>query len=244
MLSCSLNPYIKDLSEKKIPGFPGICYQCEFYEDGYSDLRVRQLLGENLHESLGRAVPKRKSEFVAGRYLARKALTSLGANSTSVGIGDNRMPLWPDSFVGSISHCREFAICAVAKQNNLKGIGIDIENILNEKSAKDIVNSILLEPEHKLVESYSTPNPSVLTLIFSAKESLFKALYPEVGYYFGFDVAQTTAINFQTGKFTLKLVQELTPALPVGIRFEGLFELDNNKVFTVVIMPALTDTNI
>ncbi|RZP95346.1 4'-phosphopantetheinyl transferase superfamily protein [Vibrio vulnificus] len=234
MLSCLVTPFIKNFSEKKIPGFLGICYQCNFCTDGYSDSNVKHFLGENLHESLGRAVAKRKSEFVAGRYLARKALTALGANNTSVEIGANRAPLWPDSFIGSISHSEGFAICAVANRDDLKGIGIDVESFIDVKVAREIVGSVLIDSEYKLVGTYTNPNPVTLTLIFSAKESLFKALYPAVGRYFDFNAAHTKEIDFQTGKFTIELVQELAPTLPVGTRFEGLFELDNNKVFTVI----------
>lgn len=234
VLSCFVTPYIKKLSEKTIAGFPGICYQCNFDTDGYSDSNVKHILGENLHESLGRAVVKRKSEFVAGRYLGRKALLALGANETTVGIGANRAPLWPSPFIGSISHSNEFAICAVAKRNDVKRIGIDIENFLDIKVAKNIVGSVLIESEYKLVGTYTSPNPVIVTLIFSAKESLFKALYPEVGFYFDFEAVQTKVIDFKAGKFTLELVQELGPTLPIGSCFEGIFELGIHQVFTMI----------
>ena len=234
MLSSSITPYIKHLSEKIISGFPGICYQCNFDTDGYSDSNVKQLLGDNLHESLIRAVAKRKSEFVAGRYLARKALIELGSNETMVGIGANRAPIWPDSFIGSITHSKSIAICAVANRYDLKMLGIDVEEFIDVSVVKDIAKNVLLTSEYPFLGSYTTPNPIVFTLIFSAKESLFKALHPHVGRYFDFSAAQTKDINFQTGKFTLELVQELAPSLPVGTTFEGLFEFDNNRVFTVI----------
>lgn len=234
MLSYSVTPYITQLSERKISEFPGICYECNFCTDGYSDSSVKNLLDENLPESLTGAVSKRKSEFVAGRYLARKALMALGANTTSVGIGAHREPLWPHSFIGSISHSKEFAVCAVANQNNVKRIGIDVENFIDVKVARDIVQNVLIESEYKLVGNFINPHPVLLTLIFSAKESLFKALYPEVGCYFDFHVAQTKIVNYQTGKFILELVQELAPALPIGTRFEGEFEIDLNKVITII----------
>ncbi|MGL6523541.1 4'-phosphopantetheinyl transferase superfamily protein, partial [Aeromonas dhakensis] len=55
-----------------------------------------------------------------------------------------------------------------------------------------------------------------LTLIFSAKESLFKALYPRVGRYFDFLDARWLAMTEQT--LTLELVDSLTPTLPAGWR--------------------------
>ncbi|MEL1221549.1 4'-phosphopantetheinyl transferase superfamily protein, partial [Aeromonas hydrophila] len=55
-----------------------------------------------------------------------------------------------------------------------------------------------------------------LTLIFSAKESLFKALYPRVGRYFDFLDARWLTMTEQT--LTLELVGGLTPELPAGWR--------------------------
>jgi enterobactin synthetase component D len=235
MLSDFVPLYIKNFSKKKISGFPGICYQCNFCTDGYSNSNVKHLLGENLHESVVRAVTRRKSEFVAGRYLAKKALIALGANKITVGVGTNRVPLWPDSFIGSISHSNEFAICAVANRDYISRVGIDVENCIDVKVAQDIVGSVLIESEYKFVGSYTNPNPTVLTLIFSAKESLFKALYPEVGRYFDFDAAQIKRIDFHTGQFTIELVQNLGPTLPLGSCFEGAFELKNKQVLTMII---------
>jgi enterobactin synthetase component D len=239
MLNSPTIPYINHIVEKKILGFPGVCYQCSFDTAGYSDSHVRQLLGKDIHGSLSLAVTKRKSEFVAGRYMARLALIALGATRITVGIGANRAPLWPDSFVGSISHSKEYAICAVANFENIRRIGIDVENFLDKKSARDIAGIVLIEPEYTFVGTYSNPNPVIVTLIFSAKESLFKALYPEVGRYFNFDVAQTKIINFMTGTFSLELVKELSPFLPVGSRFEGTFELNADRVFTMITGSAL-----
>tara|TARA_R110002033_G_scaffold156232_1_gene192529 strand:+ start:2861 stop:3595 length:735 start_codon:yes stop_codon:yes gene_type:complete len=235
MLNCSVTPYINHISEKKIAGFPGICYQCNFYPNGYSDSIVKQLLGEHLHISLGRAVIKRRAEFVAGRYLARKALIALNASTTIVETGANREPLWPSAYVGSISHSNEFAICAVANKNDVKTIGIDVENFFDIKVAREIINNVLIESEHMLVGTLGEPNPIVLTIIFSAKESLFKALYSEVGHFFDFDAAQIEVIDFQTGKFKIKLVKKLGSTLPAGSSFEGTFEISKNQVFTTII---------
>ncbi|SEB03955.1 4'-phosphopantetheinyl transferase superfamily protein [Alkalimonas amylolytica] len=100
--------------------------------------------------------------------------------------------------------------------------------------AKDIVGSVLTSSEHQFVGSATNPNPVVLTLIFSAKESLFKALYPEVGCYFDFHAARIKEINFVNCQITLELIQELGPTLRVGTHFSGVFELDSTKVFTII----------
>ncbi|MDG9670143.1 4'-phosphopantetheinyl transferase superfamily protein [Hahella sp. CR1] len=235
VLSDSTDLYIKHLSERKIPGFPGVCFQCEFSVDRYSDDMVSHLLGTDLPDSMDRAVAKRRAEFVAGRYVARRALMALGATDLSVGIGENRAPVWPESFTGSISHAQDMAICAVADGDRVKSVGIDVENMLSEKVAADIVGSILTDAEHGFVGSAERPDPKALTLIFSAKESLFKALYVEVGYYFGFEAAKMLTIDWRSGMFRLELLQTLTDALPSGSQFEGRFEIDAQRALTVIV---------
>lgn len=234
-MNCFANTFIKHFSEKRISGFSGICYQCRFYIDEYSDPAVKQLLGENLCGSLGSSVVKRKAEFVAGRYLAQKALIALDADSTVVGIGMNREPLWPAAFVGSISHTNEFAICAVANRNDVRRIGIDIEYYVDLTVAREIVGVVLTESEYRFVGTLMNPNLTVLTIIFSAKESLFKALYPELGFFFDFDVADTVVIDFENSTFKLTLVKALSAVLPVGTCFDGVFELGGEQVFTAII---------
>lgn len=205
-----------------------------FNKDGYSNTQVKHLIGQSLPPSIELAVEKRKAEFVAGRYLARLALTALSAKTTSVGIGNNRCPIWPASFVGSISHNDEFAICMVAASKKFTRIGIDIEEIAEQKVAEDIHRFILVGSEYQFISSSESPDPRVLTLIFSAKESLFKALYPEVGYYFDFNAAQIKEIDYQTARFTIELLQKLSPNLPKTTLFSGRFEFDNNRVITMI----------
>ena len=72
------------------------------------------------------------------------------------------------------------------------------------------------------------------SLIFSAKESLFKALYPSVRVYFDFYSAKITAICCITNSFTLTLLEDLTPELRANIEFSGHFIFDKNYVFTII----------
>ena len=73
------------------------------------------------------------------------------------------------------------------------------------------------------------------TLIFSAKESLFKALYPHVGDYFDFSAAEVVEINGNVGHFTIKLAQQLTSALKEGMTFKGYFDINADDVTTYIV---------
>lgn len=227
-------PFVRRIAKKTLPDFPGICYQCCFASEAYSDEIAMQLLKEDLHASLHQSVVKRRSEFIAGRYLARQALLELGESHTSVPPGENRAPQWPGKFIGSITHTDDLALCAVAKKNKVIRLGIDIENILEDNVAKEIAASIVTQSEYQFVGPQASPDKAMLTLIFSAKESLFKALYPEVGYYFDFDVAKTTSISLDTGRMTLELNQDLNSSLLKGTGFGVFFEMSKQRVFTAV----------
>ncbi len=227
--------FISSYIERKIPNFDGICLQCEFSDSHYSDSMFNYFLGEDLPASLMRAVPKRKAEFLAGRYLSRQALMALGFSNTSIGIGPSREPIWPEFSTGSISHAGGTAICAVGDSRKLKSIGLDIEDILSSEMAKNLISEILFDSEYELLDSHAYSYSAIVTLIFSAKESLFKALFSDVGAYFGFEAARVLSVNPQASRFVIELVQDLTPALPVGSRFNGVYHMSNQKVLTTIV---------
>ena len=50
-------------------------------------------------------------------------------------------------------------------------------------------------------------------VVFSAKETLFKCLYAEVGRYFDFRDALVDALDAASGRFNVRLLVPLTPRL-------------------------------
>ncbi|MFL5884840.1 MAG: 4'-phosphopantetheinyl transferase, partial [Thermoleophilaceae bacterium] len=74
---------------------------------------------------VARAVAKRRNEFVTGRALARRALSTLGVAPVAIGRGARGQPLWPGGIVGSITHCRGYRACAVARFDEIASVGID-----------------------------------------------------------------------------------------------------------------------
>ncbi|MFZ4833997.1 4'-phosphopantetheinyl transferase family protein [Rouxiella sp. Mn2063] len=234
MLNSFAPRFVSQLSEKEISGFSGVCYQCHYNDQQYTDADTSRLFGGRFDKYLERAVVKRKAEFVAGRYLAHQALTQLGAGNASVDVGAHRAPLWPDTFIGSISHSEGFVVCAVGNKNVIKGVGIDVERFIDAETAGKIINSVLTHSEFYFTGENIALDAEILTLIFSAKESLYKALHPHVGRYFDFKAAAINKIDIITNRFTIELVEELAPDLPIGTQFEGIFERDSQKVFTAI----------
>ncbi len=74
------------------------------------------------HASLTGWGRKRQAEHLAGRIAAAYALREVGDKQLPA-IGDQRQPLWPTPWFGSISHCGQRALAVVAD----RPVGVDIE---------------------------------------------------------------------------------------------------------------------
>jgi len=120
---------------------------------------------------------RRLRDFLNGRACARLALSRLGFADCPVPIGADREPLWPDGVVGSISHCGEKAAAVVARVDDIGGIGLDIE--LGEDLDEALVPMICRVEEQRYLAS-SDARLRAAKLIFSAKESIFKCIWPSV----------------------------------------------------------------
>lgn len=93
-------------------------------------------------------------------------------------------PQWPHGFVGSISHCQDLAVAALAPCSHLSGMGIDVEQILSEEKTQRLRSHILHPAEHWVT------TPLDLSLVFSFKESIYKALHPFLQRFIGFQEVQ------------------------------------------------------
>jgi len=126
---------------------------------------------------MARCAPKRRAEFVAGRTAARAALRQLGVQDQGIRPGPNRAPKWPDGLTGSITHDPSHCLAAVARKRHVRGIGIDIERRqCMPKAARDLFMSA---SDQGAIPGLSTPSSKDMPVtVFSAKESVFKALNP------------------------------------------------------------------
>ncbi|WP_431624568.1 enterobactin synthase subunit EntD [Enterobacter chuandaensis] len=153
------------------------------------------------HAQLADTGRKRKADHLAGRIAAMHALNE----RTIPAIGPSGEPLWPEGVSGSITHSGTQAMAVVTQHPAL--IGIDCEAILPENEAREIKDGILDEQEERVLCRAGYPFALALTLAFSAKESLFKALFPQVQTYMGFDCARVTMLDDKT--LTLTLARQL-----------------------------------
>jgi len=123
--------------------------------------------------AVARAVASRRREFALGRQCARLALGRLGAAAGAIPVGADRAPVWPSGVTGSITHCAGVVAAAVAWSRALAGLGIDVEPAGPLDPA--LLPLICGPDERWLVERTGR---SWGKLLFSAKESLFKCVFP------------------------------------------------------------------
>jgi len=170
------------------------------YDVGYALGRYEDALfgrlGVEWSASLERAVPKRRAEFLAGRYCAAQALQRLD-RAGPVGIGPDRCPAWPPTVIGSISHSEHQAVAVATCDPAVVGLGIDIEAPIDAPTAAGLRAQILTARDESCLQHPELAPETVLTLAFSAKESFFKALYPSVKAFFGFETVSITGIDTQ-----------------------------------------------
>ncbi len=192
-----------------------------------------------LPPELEKAALKRRAEFLAGRHCAQSALRAHSPSSTEHAIprGADRAPVWPAHIVGSITHTQGYAAAAVADARALRGVGLDIERWVRP-SAPANLGAHLARPGElaRLVAESGWSEVEALTLLFSAKESLYKCLHPEVQRYFGFHDATIAALDIPTSTFVARLETTLTDALPAGFSLVGRFERRDDAVVTALAL--------
>lgn len=183
-------------------------------------------------ERLSTAVIKRRAEYLAGRIAAKRLLKKEGV-ICPVGMQSDRSPQWPLGWTGSITHSDKYAISIIAPKSEGVFLGVDMEKF-NPKVIKKTAEIFLTSTEKKTLESTGLEFHIALLITFSAKESLFKALYPLTGNYFGFDAARILEIEEKSQTFTMELLVSLSKKFPIGSQYRGNYNIYNDYVITLI----------
>lgn len=136
--------------------------------------------------AVGRAVEKRRREFTTARTCARAALEQLGFPAVAIPTGKRGEPVWPAGVVGSITHCTRYRACAVARATEVTSVGIDAEP--NAPLPQGLLADVARPEELPWLGRLEQELPDVHwdRLLFSAKESVYKAWFPLAGRWLGF----------------------------------------------------------
>jgi 4'-phosphopantetheinyl transferase EntD len=132
-----------------------------------------------------RAVEKRQAEFATARSLARRSMRELGLPVGPILRGDQREPIWPAGILGSMTHADGCAVACVARPGAVRSVGIDVE--LAERVGKDLWGKLFTKAELRFLAGKEA---GYAGLLFSAKEAVYKATFPLVGRFIGFQEAE------------------------------------------------------
>lgn len=186
---------------------------------------------------VNKAVMKRQAEFIAGRYCVMRALTMLtGSKDCWVINRKDHSPIWPKGIVGSISHSKTIATAIVASQHHIRSAGIDIESLISDQQARHIASEILAGDT---IQTCDYSFSQFITLLFSAKETLFKALYPILGKMMSFSDAFCTRLDPQQNICRLALQNRSDCFGLEQSEFDIAFAFSNNSVMTRLLIPAV-----
>ncbi|OLU23007.1 4'-phosphopantetheinyl transferase [Pseudomonas sp. PA15(2017)] len=186
-----------------------------------------------------RGVAKRQAEHLAGRLCAREALYRVTGVASVPAVGEDRAPQWPAQVSGSITHGQGWAAAIVAPARDWRGLGLDVERLLCSERAEQLVGEILTADELARIAELSPKQRAWrISLVFSLKESLFKALYPLVLTRFYFQDAELLSLDPAQHTARLRLLIDLGDAWPAGSELSGNYVELGEQILSLVAIEA------
>jgi len=181
---------------------------------------------------LERAVEGRRAEFATVRFCARRALGGLGLDRPVMVPGPHREPSWPDGVVGAMTHCEGYRAAAVAWARDADAIGIDAEP--NGPLPSGVLGMVASCEEQEHVRGLRQKRPGLAfdRLLFSIKESVYKAWFPRERSWLGFEDAEV-GIDPE-GAF----VARVPLGEADGLRLAGRWGLSDGVLVTALVVPA------
>ncbi|MGI5380817.1 4'-phosphopantetheinyl transferase family protein [Streptomyces sp. CA-251387] len=189
-----------------------------------------------------RAVDKRRREFAVVRSCARRAMEKLGVSPQPILPGECGAPAWPAGLAGSMTHCDGYGAAALVRATDLASLGIDAEP--HQTLPEGVLPAVVLPAEADRLRRLAGDRPGIHwgRLLFSAKESVYKAWFPLTGRWLDFTEADIDVFadpgEQYSGGFRARL---LVPGPWVGDRrvdlFEGRWTVRRGLVATAVSVP-------
>ncbi|MEO8062870.1 MAG: 4'-phosphopantetheinyl transferase superfamily protein [Pseudomonadota bacterium] len=194
-----------------------------------------ELLLSEERAAIASCVPKRAAEFATGRWCARQAMARLGIRGFPLLPNADRAPVWPPNIVGSITHTEGYCAAAVGRRDRFVGIGIDAE--MRDRVALEVWSLLFTAAEIDWLEQLPTHlRATMATVLFSAKESFYKAQYSLTGAWLEFR-AVTIIVSGDSWNLRLESSQGILAKLRLPI--SGRFVLCDRIVVTAIAIEKI-----
>jgi len=186
------------------------------------------------------AVDKRRREFATARGCARSALATLGVAPAPILAGERGAPQWPPGIVGSITHCAGYRAAAVAHARQMLTIGLDAEP--DQAMPDGVLDIVSLPAERARLRDLAIMAPGTCwdRLLFSAKESVYKAWFPLARRWLGFEDADITVNTDGTFEARLLVTGPVIGGSPLD-GFTGRWLASDGLILTAVATGILGD---
>ncbi len=186
---------------------------------------------------IAQAVDKRRREFATARACARAALAELGLPPAPIVPGVRGAPQWPAGVVGSITHCAGYRASAVARDRDVVTVGLDAEP--HDDLPPGVLAVVASSGEQARLAALAAVQPQVCwdRLLFSAKESVYKAWFPLTLRWLNFEDA---CVDFDRAAqtFTARLLVDgpvVNGAALTG--FDGRWLVRDGLIATAIVIP-------
>lgn len=166
----------------------------------------------------------RRTQYMSSRFALKHLFQKYGFNLTTLYSDQDGVPLYPHPISACLSHTHKYSV-AISSSLDIY-LGIDIEKIISSARIEVMRNKVLHEKDILLSDEQLLE----MTLIFSAKESLFKALFPTVRCFFGFEEASCLSIDYQ--HLTLELHSQKEQLVPFNRKYQLQWFLFDDHVIT------------
>ncbi len=176
---------------------------------------------------LGVMAEVRQLGFSSGRHCAHLAQSLLGLTPAAV-LREDRVPIWPAHSVGSITHSGKIA--AAMASNSYSSVGLDIEE--TGRVGEKLHRILFTDAEKERLTQYDF---DAATVMFSAKEAGYKAIYRIGQAFIGFTEAMIE-LNPDKQTFTIEYLGDHEPnkALQTG---HGYWQQHLDHILTVFVIP-------
>lgn len=179
---------------------------------------------------VARATLRRRREFAAGRWYARRALVRLGFANVPLPPTPDRLPRWPAGIMGSIAHSDTLCLAAVARQDQVHALGVDAEPW--QPLDRDLWPVICTATELRWLMRQPPPLRGYLArALFSAKEATYKCQYPLTRTVLDFPDVEV-ALDLPSGRFSVTLRRPAVLGFPAGAALHGTLLVHAGHIVT------------